>query len=791
MATVTTEANDVKSADIDGDGYIDILSSSGGDNKIAWYRNLDGQGTFGFQQIISSNAIGAKALEVADIDNDGDLDVVSASAGNNKVGWYENLNGQGTFGEQRVVSSTSGGVSHIQVVDIDGDGHLDIVAAGSSYVQWFKNIDGQGNYGAAQIVSTGVSGIHSISVADIDNDNAPDVLYASWNGPQSKTGWFKNIDGQGTFSQNILISNLDSAFSVYAFDIDNDSDMDVIASGLFSSVVWYENMDGQGNFITHLISNSGSNYVYAADINGDGKMDILSGISHIYWHQNLDGQGNFAPPELITEFNETLDLQALDWNDLDNDGLPDLLSASSGDSKIAWYKNLDGNGNFGPQRLLNTTPNRPSSIFVADLDTDGDKDILSESWFGDKVFWYQNINGQKDFGNQQIITDQSESVDIISAADMDGDGDIDALSASPSDGEIVWYENINGQGNFGPKRIIDAFPGHANAYRPFVVSDMDQDGDLDVVCTGSGLNDNRILWKENDGQGNFSVSRIISNQFIAPDNLAVADLTGNGKMDVIAADNEVINPPFESGISWFENLGAGNFGSENILVIEVDAGYTIETADIDGDGSIDIKTNSRYNNEIAWYKNINGSGNFGSKQIIQNSFLSWLSSAVDLDGDGDLDIISGSSDNNGDNRRLVWYEHLDGQGTFGDQQVILLIGDDFPYFYTTDMEMDGDMDIANCYFNRIAWLENLTILSTNESSIEEDIIIYPNPTAGLVKINSQNEIRKIEIYNNIGQLLVSNFGQKEIDISTLNRGIYFVKILSENGQTEIKKVIKK
>lgn len=73
----------------------------------------------------------------------------------------------------------------------------------------------------------------------------------------------------------------------------------------------------------------------------------------------------------------------------------------------------------------------------------------------------------------------------------------------------------------------------------------------------------------------------------------------------------------------------------------------------------------------------------------------------------------------------------------------------------------------------------------------EKIVLHPNPTTGLVKLNSKIAISKIEVYNNIGQLLASNLGQAEIDLSTLDRGIYFVKIFSENGQIQTKKILKK
>ncbi len=71
------------------------------------------------------------------------------------------------------------------------------------------------------------------------------------------------------------------------------------------------------------------------------------------------------------------------------------------------------------------------------------------------------------------------------------------------------------------------------------------------------------------------------------------------------------------------------------------------------------------------------------------------------------------------------------------------------------------------------------------------IAIYPNPTSGLIKINYPDKINKIQIYNELGQILLSNIGEPEMDISLLDRGLYFVKIFSENGQIQTKKVVKR
>ena len=82
-------ADEIHAADLDNDGDMDVLSASYYDNKIAWYEN-DGTGLFIDEHIISNNALGARGVYTADIDNDGDIDVLSASNGDDKIAWYEN-----------------------------------------------------------------------------------------------------------------------------------------------------------------------------------------------------------------------------------------------------------------------------------------------------------------------------------------------------------------------------------------------------------------------------------------------------------------------------------------------------------------------------------------------------------------------------------------------------------------------------------------------------------------------------------------------------------------------------
>lgn len=92
----------ISSADLDGDGDIDLFLATSGIDQIAWFEN-DGDGGF-TEHVISTNADGAKSIAGADVDGDGDIDLLSASEHDDKIAWYEN-NGSGDFTEH-LVSST-------------------------------------------------------------------------------------------------------------------------------------------------------------------------------------------------------------------------------------------------------------------------------------------------------------------------------------------------------------------------------------------------------------------------------------------------------------------------------------------------------------------------------------------------------------------------------------------------------------------------------------------------------------------------------------------------------------
>ena len=125
--------------------------------------------------------------------------------------------------------------------------------------------------------------------------------------------------------------------------------------------------------------------------------------------------------------------------DVDGDGDLDLLSASAYDNQIAWYEN-DGSQNF-TAHTITTAASAATNVTAADVDGDGDLDVLSASLLDDKIAWYEN-DGSQNFTAHTIST-AAMGAFSVTAADVDGDGDLDVLSASLFDNRIAWYEHAN------------------------------------------------------------------------------------------------------------------------------------------------------------------------------------------------------------------------------------------------------------------------------------------------------------------------------------------------------------
>ncbi|MEZ6120063.1 MAG: FG-GAP-like repeat-containing protein [Pirellulaceae bacterium] len=378
------QASSVFAADIDNDGDLDIVTASDNDNSIAWYPNQDGLGSFGSRNVISTEVLGSYSVTAADIDGDGDVDVISASLMDDKIAWYENLDGAGTFGTQNVVTDTADGAESVRAADLDGDGDLDLLVASEidSLVSWYENLDGRGEFGPQHIISDQASDVEKAVAADLDGDGDLDVLSASF--ADNKIAWYENVDGSGTFgSPNIISAATNGATVVIAADLDGDQDLDIVTGSYTDGTIeWYSN----------------------------------------------DGQGGFAAPQSIGT--NAIGVYSLDVADMDQDGDLDVISAAMNTNTITWYENGGTSDRFVLQYTVSSLLHRPMTVISADLDNDGDMDIVSASsrngqvtWFENRVVGDANDDGRFDSSDLILVFQAGEYEDDTTGNSTYADGD--------------------------------------------------------------------------------------------------------------------------------------------------------------------------------------------------------------------------------------------------------------------------------------------------------------------------------------------------------------------------------
>ncbi len=302
---------------------------------------------------------------------------------------------------ERVISTTAAGAFSVFATDLDGDGDTDVLSASGldDKIAWYENNGGSPPTFTERVISTTASGTHSVFATDVDGDGDIDVLSAS--GTDDKIAWYESDGGSPpAFTERVISTTADVAVSVFATDVDGDGDIDVLsASGLDDKIAWYES-DGLSppTFTERVISTSANSAfsVFATDVDGDGDTDVLS--------------------------------------------------ACAFPAKIAWYENDPGAP--GPptftERVISTAASLAHSVFATDVDSDGDTDVLSASGWDDKIAWYESDGGPTPTFTEHAISTVAGNALSVFAADVDGDGDTDVLSASSADDKIAWYESDAG-----------------------------------------------------------------------------------------------------------------------------------------------------------------------------------------------------------------------------------------------------------------------------------------------------------------------------------------------------------
>ena len=357
--------------------------------------------------------------------------------------------------------------------------------------------------------------IAHLTAVDLDRDGRLDLLFCE--AQDNEVRWLRQT-APGVFEETLLAGNLRAPVHAEAADMDGDGDLDVLVASMsvifpnndrIGTVFLLEN-DGRQHFTPHVVLENTSRVtdVRAADLNGDGRMDLaLAQFGYdqgeVSWLEQT-GRGQFTRHVLL-ELSGAINVSIADFN---GDHRPDIVALVSQQWEEVHLFENQGGGRFSRQRLWGSTNEDygSSGLTVDDLNRDGRPDVV--------------------FSN--------------------GDGFGPAATPGPRPWHgVQWLENT-GDGNFRYHRI-GALPG---AYSPRVV-DLDGDGASDVVAVAAYAdwnNQNRnvisLLWFRNDGRQNFEPI-ILARTPKDLITLAAGDFDGSGRVS-LATGGFYIYPPFDA-----------------------------------------------------------------------------------------------------------------------------------------------------------------------------------------------------------------------------------------------------
>ena len=300
----------------------------------------------------------------------------------------------------------------------------------------------------------------------------------------------------------------------------------------------------------------------------------------------------------------------------------------------------------------------PRSVVAADVNGDGAMDVVSVALLGDEVAWHENDGAPAPTFTERLIDDATlDGPREVHAADLDADGDMDILAVSlePDDGslndngKVVWFEN---DGAASPSFTAHVLATTARRARSVTTADVNGDADLDVVVGAAASGE--IIWFESDGAADpsFSSPQVVTNQVPGVASVRAGDLDGDGDADVAAAVLEGGGGIDGDRVIWLENQGdLDNNGTydftERDIATAVDGAVHIAIDDINGDGALDVVSAAKDENEVAWHENDGApTPSFTSRPIISNAAGVLGVHVADAEGDGDPDVFAASAGDN-------------------------------------------------------------------------------------------------------------------------------------------------
>ena len=451
--------------DIDNDGDLDFIT--GGYTGLNLFENTGTDSNPVFVKVdgyFAGLTVGATPVpDMADIDNDGDLDLVVGLSESGVVKLYINSGtpASGSFSEANMTEVGDVGLyAYPTFCDLDNDADQDLVIGRDGFGLYYYENTGSPESAVWQRDETAFAGIgyeayfNSPGLVDLNGDGTLDLFFGTSEGPLRyyvNTGtptiaaWIENTELFGG------VLDTGGASNPYLYDFDADGDLDLFSGSQMGAIKYYENrgttttpawVENSSPFIS--LKHSIYSAVAIGDVNADGFPDAIVGDmnGNLYFHKNtgtgfelveaaLQGiaLGGWSAPRLV---------------DFDNDGDLDIV-AGSDNGKLNYIENQGTAGipnwvlipaYFG---TLDVGSNCVPAI--ADLDGDGDLDILCGSGFSE-IFWMENQNGVwvENLDMFAGITPDQNAAPFL--GDLDGDGDLDLILGEYS-GVFSYYKNLH------------------------------------------------------------------------------------------------------------------------------------------------------------------------------------------------------------------------------------------------------------------------------------------------------------------------------------------------------------
>lgn len=627
----------MRAVDMDRDGRMELLLEDGR-GRLVLIQPTRRTDRAGIDQVISLAFNDIREIVAGDLDRDGDMEIVSA--GDDVIRWHQSVVSDGISGGGQTAGgwethdlATSPGAQAVALGDFDGDADLDCLAPDETGLNlvWYRNdmLDEEVEFVADLTIALNAPAIGLVAV-DVNRDGWLDAMSLSSRG----LGIHLRDPDVGSFTSIFVDIGLGDPRHFVAHDADGDGDLDVLLVG-DDKVLIATNADGLGgDWLVSVIAEDLDlpRRGYVTDLDADGAVDYMieGGGQSAVWIPDMSGVGSVAYRVALRSYGP------IAMFDFDGDGDEDLIGVISAGT-LLWRENLLIHRSSAlPRRSdVEIEIEGAFNITSGDLDGDGDIDLVSAAFNADVVAWHENMGGGI-FLAHPVFENTNGPVAVI-CADFDLDGRLDIASASTNDDTIHWHRNLGGIPPTFETLLVSA---DADGVFSISVGDLDRDGRLDIVSAEKNID--RVRWFRNqdvNGEVAFTAG-LVKGGVDGAFNVYVADVDGDTWPDVLSASRN------DDSIRLFRNLGGDTLSFQTIVLTNTaDRPVSVYAADLDGDGDLDVASASQWDSTIRWFENDGASPPAFIERAVDSaaSGAIWVR-AADLDHDGDMDLVAAARD---------------------------------------------------------------------------------------------------------------------------------------------------